>query len=574
MKIIEQNPFRVLALSVTASEKEITKRIDELSTFAEFGKTKDYHTDFDFISPLNRSVEDIEEAARAIEIPEKKLYHSLFWFWNHDSVDDLVFDVLKDGDTQKAIALWRKTVSGSVNSKNYSNAHNLSLLYLILSIRSSTISPGMFFTGLDISCIILSHAKLATYVENVANGTNFSGIQHKVQKFYVDQIVRISADFLGKGNGFEAKKIINSFQALPTDSYQYASGKFLNKPIYEIETAVDTTTKKRKAEPSQSYIAGINLIKHTKDNLSFLREVLSQDDIQYQLVTDKIVNELLNCSTDFFNDQVKTDGTLLPHERAKELSQHAGSIAVGSRTKNKVSEDLSLIDKLSEDKKSGDKIAELDKHFSEIFSRIEKLPDPESISSQSFKNLPAEAKQLVNSCKFHLNFIKKILGKDNEYYLGACNSVVNSALGMCIAFANKLNEYERSIQVLDVLIALDMTPEVRERLLKNKNILTQNHIHQDRTYGLFNELVSELTPPKKSSGCYIATMVYGDYDAPEVKMLRQYRDNILAKYVAGKLFIKVYYRTSPMFVRIFGNNKLVKQGIRRILSKIIEGLTK
>ncbi len=83
----------ILALPVAASERDIAKRINELSTFAEFGKTKDYHTDFNFISPINRSVEDIEEAAKAIELPEKKLYHSLFWFWNHNSIDDLVFDI-------------------------------------------------------------------------------------------------------------------------------------------------------------------------------------------------------------------------------------------------------------------------------------------------------------------------------------------------------------------------------------------------------------------------------------------------------------------------------------------------
>jgi len=563
MRIIGQNPFRILALPVTASERDILNRTTELSTFAEFGKTKDYHTDFDFISPLNRSVEDIEEAARAIELPEKKLCHSLFWFWNHNSIDDLVFDVLKDGDTQKAITLWRKTVTDAVNAKNYSNAHNLSLLYLILSIGRNTISPEMFFAGLDISCKILSHEELGTYSENVAIGTNFQGIQHKVQKFYVDQIVSISADLLGMGNGIETKKIINSFQLLPSDIYQYASGKFLNKPIYEIETVVDAAINKRKAEPGQSYIAGINLVKNTKDNLSFLKEVLSQDDLQYQIVTDKIINELLNCSTDFFNDQIKVDGTFLPHERAKELSQHASRIAVGSRSKNKVAEDLSLIDKLIEDKKSGDKEAEVVKHLSEIYSRIEKIPDPDSISPQDFKNLPAEAKEIVNNCKFHLDFIKKILGKDNEYYLGACNSVVINAMGMCITYANKLHEYEQPMQVLDVLVVLDMSPEVRGRLLKNKDILFQNSINKKLS-----------SHNKKQGMCYVATMVYGDYDAPEVKILRQYRDNVLAKYIAGNLFIKFYYRTSPVFVRIFGNNKLVKQGIRRILSKIFEGLTK
>lgn len=46
-------------------------------------------------------------------------------------------------------------------------------------------------------------------------------------------------------------------------------------------------------------------------------------------------------------------------------------------------------------------------------------------------------------------------------------------------------------------------------------------------------------------GCFVATAVYGSYDAPEVLLLRRFRDDALRKTAFGRGFIAVYYRVSP-----------------------------
>lgn len=46
----------------------------------------------------------------------------------------------------------------------------------------------------------------------------------------------------------------------------------------------------------------------------------------------------------------------------------------------------------------------------------------------------------------------------------------------------------------------------------------------------------KITP---SSGCYIATMAYGDYNHPQVVHLRNFRDNRLANYYIGREFIRL-----------------------------------
>ena len=62
----------------------------------------------------------------------------------------------------------------------------------------------------------------------------------------------------------------------------------------------------------------------------------------------------------------------------------------------------------------------------------------------------------------------------------------------------------------------------------------------------------------KSGGCYVATCVYGSYDCPEVWTLRRFRDYKLASSWYGRLFIKLYYATSPTLVKWFGNTNWFK----------------
>lgn len=79
----------------------------------------------------------------------------------------------------------------------------------------------------------------------------------------------------------------------------------------------------------------------------------------------------------------------------------------------------------------------------------------------------------------------------------------------------------------------------------------------------------EYTP---SGGCYVATCVYGSYDCPPVWTLRRFRDNILSNSVLGRLFIKVYYATSPTAVRLFGNQKWFHALFKAPLDKLVKKL--
>lgn len=78
----------------------------------------------------------------------------------------------------------------------------------------------------------------------------------------------------------------------------------------------------------------------------------------------------------------------------------------------------------------------------------------------------------------------------------------------------------------------------------------------------------------QKSGCYIATAVYGSYDAPEVLVLRRFRDEVLQKSLPGRAFIKTYYFLSPPIAEKLKNAGEINAIVRRILDRWVEKLQK
>lgn len=77
------------------------------------------------------------------------------------------------------------------------------------------------------------------------------------------------------------------------------------------------------------------------------------------------------------------------------------------------------------------------------------------------------------------------------------------------------------------------------------------------------------TSTSESSGCYVATAVYGSYNCPEVWTLRRFRDYSLARSWYGRVFIKLYYAVSPVLVRWFGDASWFKCFWRRRLDQLV-----
>jgi tetratricopeptide (TPR) repeat protein len=85
-------------------------------------------------------------------------------------------------------------------------------------------------------------------------------------------------------------------------------------------------------------------------------------------------------------------------------------------------------------------------------------------------------------------------------------------------------------------------------------------------------LVKSSLPEPKSQPCYIATAVYGDFNAPPVLTLRHYRDEALINTKLGRLFVKFYYTLSPSIVRWMEGKSHINLCVKRILDKVVQAI--
>ncbi len=121
-------------------------------------------------------------------------------------------------------------------------------------------------------------------------------------------------------------------------------------------------------------------------------------------------------------------------------------------------------------------------------------------------------------------------------------------------------------------------------LEKIKRGLPDNFLTQEISSEKLNlsQLSAPINPPKervdnqppKNEGCYIATAVYGSYEAPEVIILRHFRDNTLNKTYLGRWFIKTYYCVSPPIAKKLKNATAINKFVRLLLNKWVKHLEK
>jgi len=72
------------------------------------------------------------------------------------------------------------------------------------------------------------------------------------------------------------------------------------------------------------------------------------------------------------------------------------------------------------------------------------------------------------------------------------------------------------------------------------------------------------------SGCFVATVTYGDEDIVEVRFLRVFRDEVLSQSVGGRILIWAYYHLGSHVARVVELFPPLRALCRRTLDRIVK----
>ncbi len=562
MDIIKQNPYRILGLFANSSERELQKQIAVIKRFAEVGKSKSFDYDFDFLGEVSRGAEDVQVSASKIEQAHKKVHYALFWFVNSSNFDEIALNSLKDSDKGKAIDIWNKTLRNEVSEKNYSSYQNLSSLYISSSVSGEKLDLEMMRMGVELKGVLLESNFLGLFVDLIGGGS-IAG-REEISEIFVDDIIDIVDPLLGSNKHVKNKRIIGIFDGYPNHVKKYVVKKFTEEPFQNIEGEIDKTEGKRTKNPADSYVIGMNLFSATADDVVLLKSMLGSGDVQLQVMIDRLADELMQCSIDYFNEWRDSE-TKDPGWEALRVAESAKSLVPKGRVKNRIEKNAEVIQEWVDNKPERERQAKVSSTVSLVTSLIDEF-DEVAASRVAID-------RFILGSRPKLREIRTVLGDKDEFYLQISSAIVARVLGGLIGIHNhgqervikRISSLDEFTGALDWIVAtidkiqlFDMTSDVRSRLEKNKKVIVGTKTQVD------------VAATKSSGGCYIATMAYGDYDHPQVLLLREYRDQVLSRNITGRLFIKFYYATSPTLVNILNNKKPINSAIRRLLDKWIQ----
>jgi len=332
MKSILNNPYRIAGILANCSEKDILKQKSKIKRFSEVGKGITSEYDFSFFNSLQRTNSIIDKAFSDIEQNQNKVVHSLFWFTNLNPVDNTAIQHLVSGNKEKAIEIWDKlTDEKEVTSKNFSAFNNIGTLYLLEDSKEE------IKQGITAKIKLIESENFIDFVHTVADET-FSIDKNKQIEILIDELL---TQFKNK---YPTSETIELFSNCNGTAQKYLSKKFTEEPIHKIETQIEQCTKKRSKDKSNAYKFGTDLYSKTKSELTLLKSIVGNTNLQYKMLADNIAKELQQCSIDYFNESQELERSNDYLEEAMKLAKLAESVAVNEATKSKAKENISTLE--------------------------------------------------------------------------------------------------------------------------------------------------------------------------------------------------------------------------------------
>ena len=344
MELIRQNPYHVVGILAGANQRTIARQKAKIKAFQKVGKSIEFDTDLEFMGKPDRSNGAIEKAFSNIEINQDKLFNALFWFTDHNHLDETALNYLQAGDLEKAEDIWQKVTNGKeISSKNFSAFSNLGTLKLMKAFANGSIDSGIMKEGIRLKTELLTSDYFNDFCHLVADET-YSIDKDKELEIFVNALI----EEVDKLKSSESKKIPAQIGSIHPKLKSIISEKLTDEPIHNIERKVKQTKKRRNKNPENGFQFARKLYRDTKIDLSKLSEILGETDLQYKMVADKLAKEILQCGIDYYMDLQKRyeniDNKKL--DSVIHVFEYSLSVSVGDQTTERIKENLRAVNEI------------------------------------------------------------------------------------------------------------------------------------------------------------------------------------------------------------------------------------
>lgn len=226
--------------------------------------------------------------------------------------------------------------------------------------------------------------------------------------------------------------------------------------------------------------------------------------------------------------------------------------------------------------------------LSEVEKHVEQILDNQVAKPLSLDNDPTEVVERASFCKEMIEqceLAEKKAPANNEVLLRSLilkaqiygnwqklNSVRGTHKKAYECYENALKLVSDPATEADIRYRFALA--CRVLVIAGKDTVIENFEKVIQLVGADSELgiecAKELEKEKsRKDGCFIATAVYDSYNAPEVIILREFRDEVLLKTNYGRAIVRYYYMVSPLVAKFISRKELLKKWVKLIMTEPI-----
>lgn len=346
MNIIENNAFRILALPITARNKDIVKRFDELLTLSKVGKIPSYITDFEWISKIDRSEESLRKAFYILQTKERKIEHIIFWFWELNELDRTAIAYISKENMSQAIQIWSKAMdrNGDCPISYLKNLATLSFIFSLQELKKSTDAAiNTLGTSIEYWSDLVSKSEFWESINRQSFFQNQPKLsEQELEEFILMTLHKNAYPFITKTVQTDISIASKYIKFLTQSKFSFKVKNkivedFFNPYITQIRSELDKSEKKRLISAKNSFSLGMKIKEKTKYPLEIINLLLPEEDEIRIAINEKVGYEIYLCAVTCANHTNEL-------EQAKSLLNTAESYAQDLILKEKIHKYLEILE--------------------------------------------------------------------------------------------------------------------------------------------------------------------------------------------------------------------------------------